>query len=284
MTFNYAQKLLAGSLALVLVAGMTSPAFAQTMQGIASDEVSNPKAFAKSAKLGSPVTSLTADQTVRSTDSPHPEAGDAGQLPGTAQSVPGTGELTAISGSISDTLDVDMYRLCLTDASSWEALAQQTNLDPMLFLFDKDGNGFVMNDDNTPPGAYGSRIDETGSNVPATPQEVLLAISSYRNLPTDGGTDMANPVDFTEIQYALVGTVDGWDNDEPDSIGDYNIILTGFSQLDSCNVPVAGELLSLDSSALVIGGLASSAVWMVPAVAGIVGAGIYLVKFRSSRD
>jgi hypothetical protein len=43
--------------------------------------------------------------------------------------------------------------------------------------------------------------------------------------------------------------------------------------------PVAGELLSLDSSALVIGGLGSM-IWMVPAVSGVVGAGIYLVKFR----
>ena len=48
--------------------------------------------------------------------------------------------------------------------------------------------------------------------------------------------------------------------------------------------PVAGELLSLDSSALVIGGLASSAVWMIPAVTGIVGTGIYLVKFRVNRN
>ena len=48
--------------------------------------------------------------------------------------------------------------------------------------------------------------------------------------------------------------------------------------------PVAGDLLSLDSSALVIGGLASSAVWMIPAVAGIAGAGIYLVKTRANRD
>lgn len=53
---------------------------------------------------------------------------------------------------------------------------------------------------------------------------------------------------------------------------------------DGCEIPVAGELLSLSSSALVIGGLASSAVWMIPAIAGIAGAGIYLVKTRSSRD
>jgi hypothetical protein len=35
---------------------------------------------------------------------------------------------------------------------------------------------------------------------------------------------------------------------------------------------------------MIIGGLASSAVWMIPAVAGIAGTGIYLVKFRANRD
>jgi len=43
-------------------------------------------------------------------------------------------------------------------------------------------------------------------------------------------------------------------------------------------LPVAGELLSLDSAALVIAGLGSM-IWMVPAVAGAVGAGVILVKF-----
>ena len=44
--------------------------------------------------------------------------------------------------------------------------------------------------------------------------------------------------------------------------------------------PVAGQLLSLDSTSLVIAGLTSSMAWMIPAVAGVAGAGIYLVKFR----
>ena len=47
--------------------------------------------------------------------------------------------------------------------------------------------------------------------------------------------------------------------------------------------PVAGELLALNSSALVIGGLGSM-IWMVPAVAGLIGAGVYLVKFRVNKE
>ena len=48
--------------------------------------------------------------------------------------------------------------------------------------------------------------------------------------------------------------------------------------------PVSGELLSLDSSALVIAGITASAGWMIPIVAGIAGAGIYLVKTKVNRD
>ena len=51
-----------------------------------------------------------------------------------------------------------------------------------------------------------------------------------------------------------------------------------FSQLPEQQV--AGELLPLDSSALMIAGLTSSAVWMIPAVVGLAGVGVYLVKFR----
>lgn len=61
--------------------------------------------------------------------------------------------------------------------------------------------------------------------------------------------------------------------------GDYFRVLTDFSP--GAEDPVSGELLSLDSTALVISGLTSSAVWIVPALAGVTGAGIYL-KFRKN--
>jgi len=46
---------------------------------------------------------------------------------------------------------------------------------------------------------------------------------------------------------------------------------------------VAGELLPLDNSALMIAGLTSMSVWMIPTVLGLAGAGVYLVKFRANR-
>ena len=43
---------------------------------------------------------------------------------------------------------------------------------------------------------------------------------------------------------------------------------------------VAGELLPLDSTALFLAGIQSMTVWMIPAIAGLAGVGVYLVKFR----
>jgi len=54
--------------------------------------------------------------------------------------------------------------------------------------------------------------------------------------------------------------------------------------METCPQLVAGEILSIDSSALVVAGLTSSAVWMIPTLAGIAGAGVYLVKLRANRD
>jgi len=47
---------------------------------------------------------------------------------------------------------------------------------------------------------------------------------------------------------------------------------------------VGGELLSIDSTALMLAGLQSSAIWMLPVLAGIAGTGFYLVKFRTNKE
>ena len=50
------------------------------------------------------------------------------------------------------------------------------------------------------------------------------------------------------------------------------------------NRPVGGELLPIDNTALLLAGIQSSAIWMLPALAGIAGAGLYLVKTRMNKD
>jgi len=61
-------------------------------------------------------------------------------------------------------------------------------------------------------------------------------------------------------------------------------LLLNAIHINACEILVAGELLSVDNSALVIAGLTSMSVWMIPTVLGLAGAGIYLVKFRANRD
>jgi len=68
-------------------------------------------------------------------------------------------------------------------------------------------------------------------------------------------------------------------NWEPENSESYWFQLTG----DDGKV-VGGELLPIDSTALVLAGLQTSAIWMLPVLAGVAGAGFYLVKFRMNKE
>ncbi len=48
--------------------------------------------------------------------------------------------------------------------------------------------------------------------------------------------------------------------------------------------PVAGELMPLNTGALLLGGLATSAFWIVPIGAAVAGTGIYIAKTRLAKD
>lgn len=48
-------------------------------------------------------------------------------------------------------------------------------------------------------------------------------------------------------------------------------------------IKVGGQFLSVDAAALLLAGLQSSAIWIVPAMAGIAGAGIYFVRAKMSK-
>ena len=47
---------------------------------------------------------------------------------------------------------------------------------------------------------------------------------------------------------------------------------------------VGGELLPIDNTVLLLAGMQSMTVWMVPTVLGLAGAGVYLVKFRANKE
>lgn len=104
------------------------------------------------------------------------EAGDAGNLPATAQNTSGSGDLTAITGVTGGT-DADMYKLCLTGGGTFSATTVGSALfDTQLFLFTKDGIGVEANDD----GGDGLKaILPAGGLSPTTAGVYYLAISAF---------------------------------------------------------------------------------------------------------
>jgi len=62
-------------------------------------------------------------------------------------------------------------------------------------------------------------------------------------------------------------------------------LLLNAVDIQSCiDLQVGGEFLPIDSTALMLAGLQSSAIWMLPVLAGLAGAGFYLVKFRANKE
>jgi hypothetical protein len=73
--------------------------------------------------------------------------GDAGDLPATAQVVSGSGPLTAITGVISSSTDVDMFQILICDPAAFKAWTTGALSDTQLWLFDENGNALWHNDD-----------------------------------------------------------------------------------------------------------------------------------------
>ena len=48
--------------------------------------------------------------------------------------------------------------------------------------------------------------------------------------------------------------------------------------------PVGGELLPIESTSLMLAGLQTSAIWMLPVLAGAVGTGAYYIRTRMNKD
>jgi len=49
-------------------------------------------------------------------------------------------------------------------------------------------------------------------------------------------------------------------------------------------IMVGGEFLPIDSTALLLAGFQTSAIWILPAVAGLAGTGYYLIRFRAKQE
>src|SRR5687767_515698 len=81
------------------------------------------------------------------------EFGNAGQTPGTAQTVgatvPPSAQLTQIQGTLPSSTDSDVYRILITNPSIFSANVNTTdaNADTQVYLFTAAGAGIAFNDD-----------------------------------------------------------------------------------------------------------------------------------------
>ena len=167
------------------------------------------------------------------------EVGDAGELPGTAQVVSGSGPLTGISGTISE--DADMYQIYISDALGFSAQVTATNFDTQLFLFDASGMGVYANDDN---GAIlePSLLPAGHPLGPTSAGTYYLAISAWDYDAYSSGGLIFPSGPFTEV----VGPTEPGGGSPISSwsglsfiTGDYSIALTGAEHV----IPAPGALL-----------------------------------------
>jgi len=102
------------------------------------------------------------------------EVGDAGELPGTAQVVLGSGSLTTITGAFTQT-NADMFQIKIVDPAGFSAYVDAA--DNQAFLFDAAGMGVYGNDDISST-VYDAYLPTGNANSPTTPGLYYLGVVS----------------------------------------------------------------------------------------------------------
>jgi outer membrane protein assembly factor BamB len=289
---------LAGALALVLVAGMTSPAFAATADIRALDQISN--------------------QIIQI----DPNTGNVlGGFPTPGPAIDTVSGLTFAEGGTTllyqnNAVSTNLYQLdpktgillnthtmtgTLRGGLSFETGAGVAGVDAIYAI--NDGGPVDRQDGfNGPvsahvvvnpifPGALGG--DDEGrhfvysGNLIQEFDPLVPNVAVLNSLPSPG---LLQGLAYDGVNL-YASTVDTLFTLDPDTGAILNSVqvngpvsLTGLAAKQIPDQQVAGELLPLDSTALLIGGLSSMSIWMIPTVASIAGAGIYLVKYRTNKE
>jgi hypothetical protein len=66
--------------------------------------------------------------------------------------------------------------------------------------------------------------------------------------------------------------------------GPDNILVGDMDSAEVTVLVVGGNYIPIDSAALLLAGIQTSAAWIVPTIAGLAGTGFYLIKFRTRED
>lgn len=181
------------------------------------------------------------------------EVGDAGDVPATAQSSAGVEPfgtpLDAITGTVANSSDQDMFEIYISDPSAFSATttnAQTAIEDTMLYLFDENGLGVLANDDTS-----GTEFTSTlaAGSLTGSAGVYYIAVSLLFNSPLSATGDI---FDVTELE-ATTDTIsangagagdpiNGWDVFAFTDPGAYQINLTGTTFVPE---PSAAVLLGL---------------------------------------
>jgi len=254
-------RLLAVTLALVLVTGFGTPAFSEDAKqenkdlALASESISRP--------------AVAPD---------HVEVGDAGELLPTAQAIDGSGPLDSVTGAIDTDEDVDLYQICVTGSGDLtiDALSLPPDgLDMNLHTFNSAGNPIGADDDSSPFQSLGARV-----TISVTPGTFFFAVGD-NNLEAEDA--QGNQIQDNDSGILIPdGVLGGWEKNGSED-GPYEILLSGANDITNCGV-VGGELLPIDSTALMLAGLQSSAIWMLPVLAGVAGSAFGILYIKSRRN
>ncbi len=186
------------------------------------------------------------------------EQGDAGSLPGSAQSITTNGSVGRVRGALAGAgaLDgnpdfEDMYRVTITVPTAFYIRTDPdsgggANFNTQLWVFSADGFGILGNDEA--PSGVGSAVyqyatDSTRAGI-YEPGVYFLAISGFLNRPTSGGLDIFSFASISEISGpdgpGGANPIDGWTNSPNCQFGNYILSLEGVS-----GVPGPGTLAGM---------------------------------------
>jgi len=314
-------RLLAGTLALVMIAGLVTPvAFADISLGYEDGAIIPTNAV--SPPLAQPIINC---------------AVDTGDIVGWDTSK-GGGIFSQFNTIISDlesngfvVREVDIstqgipdciVKLVIAGAQGFDCLFPVYTGAEVSLIENYVNNGgalFVISDFGTAPGECASfthpvlasfgitsvpPVDDTifvsGTNFdPNNPSTLFQGVNSFQwftgasyatndgVVATDGIFPLGNPkmVAKTVQNGCIVATSDfNWIGSEILQLDNRQLGLNVFTFLNECisKPVVGGEFLPIDSTALVLAGLQTSAIWMLPVLAGIAGSafGILYIKYR----
>jgi len=318
---KYSQVLLVGTLAIVLVGGFGAPAFAQeTLYLVHAPGDNDPNLYVIDASNGNQISSIPVTLSGQTIDGFSGLATNSfGQLFALVKvsSQPerllvlinpttGVATLKGDTGDLFTNLAFDASDTLFTNSSPG---GNAINV-PSHFLFTLNTNtGMPTSVCDLPfAGQFGSSLGfnpasnslfYTEGDSPAIFHELTnIAVDpcGFTNIPltSSSGIGDFNALTWSPANGAFylatgVGGDQLWNlpsNGQNSFIASLGAISTsrntGLALVHEMGV--GGELLPIDNTALLLAGIQSSAIWMLPAIAGAAGAGAYIIKTRLNKE